>query len=669
MSKELIIMNLGIVVATIIAFIFFTGREKLKQSGQYELQRKRKLHNRFTIYHNNVFLRTRFRRIVQMYASLSCYDQDTVKMQSVQLFERSLATALLMPAVVLVTMKDVTVTILVACIGYIYYNTTIEKEIDKIYVNVMKECSFSIQSMSDQYRGTDNVAMSVLNCDKGKLLAMPLNSIYEILTSVDGEERLYQFQRTYPVRILKTLGNVCYIVHEDGDTKTANGDSSFNQDLTALRQECDAEIRRLEKTRIAFKSLAVLSLVGIIIMPIEYLWLTQQIPGTILLIKGMYGMVVQAILILATIIAYYVISVINRPSVVNQIDKVQWIDNLGKRKQVKDFIKNVIPKKYKTRVKLNLLVKDSISSKDMYYIYTSKCVFSVIAFIATFIVICVFTVTARSNIKTNYGSLGFIPSAETTEREYLGVVRTDDYIMSLDEEEWEELTSREDGDMAIAKLYQGNISGLSEWDALNHADRIKTKYETYQNLTFHWWFFLIAYAAALVAWRIPEISLKLRKKLVEYEATEDILQMQTMMIVLSNTKMDVLRALYWLEKQSTIHSAPLLYAYHEYTSDPEGALDRLAASSANLDFKRLVHKLKSAVYTLSLHDSFADVFLDKQQSLAMREMLQGEALESKKNWAKMIAIVPPAISLIGFFILPILILGIQELTDSLSMYM
>lgn len=666
MNTSLVLMNLAIFGGAVIAFFYFSAKEKLKASGKYELQRKRKIHNRFSFYHNNVLLRNRFRRIVQMYASLSCYDQDTVKQQSVMLFEKSVAVALIMPLLALITMRDVTITILVACIGYIYYNSVIEKQIDKVYSDVMKEASFAIQSMSDAYRGTDNVSLAVLRADKGKLLQMPLNSIYEILTATDAEERLYEFQKTYPVRILKTLGNICYIVNEDGDSKTDEGDSSFTRDLTALRSECDAEIRRLEKTRIAFKSLAALSLVGIIIMPIEYLYLSTKIPGTVLLIKGMYGMIVQAIEILATIVAYYIISVIDRPSVVNQVDKMQLIDDLSKRKKVKDFIQTVIPKKYKTRVKLNLLVKDSLSSKDMEYIYTSKVLFSAIAFVVVFIIVNIFTITARSNIKNNYGSLGFIPSAEMTEREYEGVVRADDYILSLSEEEFAKL--QENDNYGLVGTYKGNISGLSDWEAMNHADRIITKYETYHNLTFHWWFILIAYAGAVAAWRIPELSLMLRKKLVAYEATEDILQMQTMMIVLSNTKMDVLHALYWLERQATIHAAPLRYAYHEFTSDPEGALDRLAASSGNLDFKRLVYKLKSAVYTLSIHDSFADVFLDKQQSLSMRETLQEETLESKKNWAKMIAVIPAAISLVGFFILPILILGIQELTDSLASF-
>ena len=123
MDTSLILMNLAIFGGAIIAFFYFSAKERLKASGKYELQQKRKIHNRFSIYHNNVLLRNRFRRIVQMYASLSCYDQDTVKKQSVQLFEKSVAVAVLMPIIALITMRDVTIAILVACIGYIYYNS------------------------------------------------------------------------------------------------------------------------------------------------------------------------------------------------------------------------------------------------------------------------------------------------------------------------------------------------------------------------------------------------------------------------------------------------------------------------------------------------------------------------------------------------------------------
>ena len=64
MSKQMIYMNLFIVLATVVAFIYFVGKAKIKENKAAALKQKRKLHNRFSFYYNNVIIRGPFRRIV-----------------------------------------------------------------------------------------------------------------------------------------------------------------------------------------------------------------------------------------------------------------------------------------------------------------------------------------------------------------------------------------------------------------------------------------------------------------------------------------------------------------------------------------------------------------------------------------------------------------------------
>ena len=139
-------MNLGIVIATIIAFLYFTAKAKAKEDKEFALKQKRKLHNRFSWYYNNLILRGPFRRIVEMYASLSCYDSDTVKEESVKLFEKNVSIVILLPIVSFIVMKDALIAILMAFMGYVYYESVVEKENDKIYVKLMEECSMTISS-------------------------------------------------------------------------------------------------------------------------------------------------------------------------------------------------------------------------------------------------------------------------------------------------------------------------------------------------------------------------------------------------------------------------------------------------------------------------------------------------------------------------------------------
>lgn len=660
MSKEMIYMNLGLVVATIIAFFFFTARAKAKANKDYALKQKKKLHNRFAIYYNNLIIRSPFRRIVEMYASLSCYDSDTVKEHSVQLFERNVMIMIIMPIVAFVVMKDALITILMGFMGYVYYQSVVEKENDKIYVKLMEECSMTISSVREKYLETDNIPLAVLYADKSSYLEVPMNNIYRILTDTNGAERLEQFQHSYPIPIIKTFANTCYIVNENGAVKHENGGDSFSEDMTILRQECDSEIRRLTKQKIAFNSLQMLSLAGLVIMPAFEWYLLTQIPGTASLLKGFYGLCVHVGVLLLTMYSYHYISTSCRPSVVNQIDKVRFIDELGKKKWMRDFVSSIMPKKYKTQVKIQTMLNDSLSAKDLRYIYTAKPVFAVAGFIGAFIILLFGTISIRDSFYNNYNSLSFIPQTISA-TQYNQIVRMDNDFLALEQEEYEGYD-----DEGLQKYVKSRITGITDSDASEQVKRLRTKYETYHSAVYKWWWWVVCYGVAVVCWFVPEISLGQRKKLVQYEATNDVSQLQTMMIVLSETKMDVYKAICWLEKQASVHKAAIRLCHYSYIADPMKALEVLERKSPINDFKRLLRKLKASVYTLSLKDAFSDMALDKSQSLTLTEMLRGEELEQRKNSAKLIAVAPAALALVGCFIGPVLILGISEMMDTLS---
>lgn len=660
MSKQMIYMNLFIVLATVVAFIYFVGKAKIKENKAAALKQKRKLHNRFSFYYNNVIIRGPFRRIVEMYASLSCYDSDTVKEESVKLFEKNVAIVILLPVVALIVMKDALIAILMAFMGYVYYESTVEKENDKIYVKLMEDCSMTISSVREKYLETDNIPLAILYAEKSKYLEAPMHNIYRILTDTDGAERLEKFQHSYPVAIIKTFANTCYIVNENGAVKHENGADSFSEDMTTLRQECDSEIRRLTKQKIAFNSLQMLSLAGLVIMPAFEWYLLTQIPGTASLLKGFYGLVIHVAVMLTTMFSYHYISTSCRPSVVNQIDKTTWIDQLSKNKKVRDFVEKISPKKYKTTVKLKSLLDDSLSAKDVRYIYTSKPIYSMAGFVAAFVVLLFGTITVRDNFYNNYNSLSFIPQT-VTETQHNQIVRMDNDFMELKQDEYEAYD-----DETLQSYIKGRITGISDSDASEQVKRLRKKYEGYHSAHYYWWWWLVCYAVAVLCWFVPEITLKVRKKMVAYEATNDVSQLQTMMIVLSETKMDVYKALCWLEKQAAVHKAAIRKCHYSYIADPIAALEKLEKSSPVNDFKRLLRKLKSSVYTLSLHDAFSDMALDKAQTLTITEMLRGEELEQRKNSAKLIAVAPAALALIGCFIGPVLILGVSEMVDTLN---
>lgn len=663
MSNFQLYMNLGLVAITAIVFFVMVTKTKMKEDSQFAAKKMRKTARRYHVYYDNPLTRKSFRHIANMLGSLQYYDELGTKVEAVKQFERALIIAFVMPVAGMILMQDTFLAMVLIVFSMIYFNSTIYVKYDKMYVQLMEECSLTIASMREKFMEYDNIPSAVLYAEHSMVLDAPLKTIYKMLTAVNAEEVKDSFGATYPVPIVKTLGNLCYILNDEGVEKRPDGSDSFTESLTILRQECDAEVRRLTKQRIAFNSLKMLTLVGLGVTPIAELYLLKMIPGTASLLKGYYGFFLHVGVVLVTIYAFNYVSNACRPSVVATSDRMEFIDELRMTiPKLREFSRKLRPKDVKTQVKYKDLFDGSLSSQDLDYIYTAKIVFAVVCSILTLIALIFGTITVRGNFKHNYNSLSFIPSS-LKESQQIQLRYVDDELIVLPREEFQVY---EDDKEELKAFIKGRVSGIADSEASTQADRIITKYNVYHNATYHWWWWLVMYAGGIVGWFIPNFLLNSRKNMVKYEASVDVSQLQTVMIVLSETKMEVYRVLVWLQEQATVHNAILRLCRCRFIMNPENALDQMEEGSPENDFKRMIRQMKSAVYNLSLRDAFSGLKLDKQQSMAISEMLRTEEIEQRKNSAKLIAIAPAGIALIGSFVGPVLILGITQMTDTLA---
>lgn len=663
MSNFQLYMNLGLVAITAIIFFVMVTKTKMKEDSQFAAKKMRKTARRYHVYYDNPLTRKSFRHIANMLGSLQYYDELGTKVETVKQFERALIIAFIMPVAGMILMQDTFLAMVLIVFSMIYFNSTIYVKYDKMYVQLMEECSLTIASMREKFMEYDNIPSAVLYAEHSMVLDAPLKTIYKMLTAVNAEEVKDSFGATYPVPIVKTLGNLCYILNDEGVEKRPDGSDSFTESLTILRQECDAEVRRLTKQRIAFNSLKMLTLVGLGVTPISELYLLKMIPGTASLLKGYYGFFLHVGVVLVTIYAFNYVSNACRPSVVATSDRMEFIDELRMTMpKLREFSRKLRPKDVKTQVKYKDLFDGSLSSQDLDYIYTAKIVFAVVCSTLTLVALIFGTITVRGNFKHNYNSLSFIPSS-LKESQQIQLRYVDDELIVLPREEFQVY---EDDKEELKAFIKGRVSGIADSEASTQADRIITKYNVYHNATYHWWWWLVMYAGGIVGWFIPNFLLNSRKNMVKYEASVDVSQLQTVMIVLSETKMEVYRVLVWLQEQATVHNAILRLCRCRFIMNPENALDQMEEGSPENDFKRMIRQMKSAVYNLSLRDAFSGLKLDKQQSMAISEMLRTEEIEQRKNSAKLIAIAPAGIALIGSFVGPVLILGITQMTDTLA---
>lgn len=640
--------------------ILMNERKKNTKSNAKALQQKlAKQIKRFNYLYDNFLTRTSFRRLVEQISGLSVYNYDEVRILSVKYYTRTMFAAVLLVAATAVIIQDVMATLLSCTLSVVLYNTLINNSLDKTHEEVLKQLSLAIGSVEEHYVRLGTIPDAINEAKRGPLLNHTFEEIYLILTDNDGETRLEEFYNLVPFQMLQTFAGVCHLLNDVGDEATDTGSSAFRESVELLKMECDMDIRKADYQRKKFEGLQWFPLIPLLLLGMIKWFFTSFIPGTSVLYNGMFGYVVQSLVIVLSTIGFYYIANTNTPSVVRQDDRSDLILRLLGRKWFRGFVSTLVPHKVKITSRLTRLIDNSLSSKNIEYLYGAKLVASIAAFLATLLLLAVFTFTTREFVYNSIQSQSLLGTTPLTLTEEQRMIELDKRVLSRP-------TPPRDRDLEME--IQSLFSDMTPMDQTDHVDRIIQKYENYKNARFYWWFILIAYFVAYIGWNTPEINLMFRKSLVKAEASEDVLQLQTMLYVLMFTNLNTWDTLYWLGKQSKIHHDVLVYAFHEYTSDPDLALERLKDTSSVPEFERMCDQLESTISDISLREAFASLLNDRAHMMSMREVAQKYTVDKKRNKSTKYAWAPALLTGVGYFLAPIGILGVKQFIDTFSQF-
>lgn len=640
--------------------ILMNERKKNTKSNAKALQQKlAKQIKRFNYLYDNFLTRTSFRRLVEQISGLSVYNYDEVRILSVKYYTRTMFAAVLLVAATAVIIQDVMATLLSCTLSVVLYNTLINNSLDKTHEEVLKQLSLSLGSVEEHYVRLGTIPDAINEAKRGPLLNHTFEEIYLILTDNDGETRLEEFYNLVPFQMLQTFAGVCHLLNDVGDEATDTGSSAFRESVELLKMECDMDIRKADYQRKKFEGLQWFPLIPLLLLGMIKWFFTSFIPGTSVLYNGMFGYVVQSLVIVLSTIGFYYIANTNTPSVVRQDDRSDLILRLLGHKWFRGFVRTLVPHKVKITNRLTRLIDNSLSSKNIEYLYGAKLVASIAAFLATLLLLAVFTFTTREFVYNSIQSQSLLGTTPLTLTEEQRMIELDKRVLSRP-------TPPRDRDLEME--IQSLFSDMTPMDQADHVDRIIQKYENYKNARFYWWFILIAYFVAYIGWNTPEINLMFRKSLVKAEASEDVLQLQTMLYVLMFTNLNTWDTLYWLGKQSKIHHDVLVYAFHEYTSDPDLALERLKDTSSVPEFERMCDQLESTISDISLREAFASLLNDRAHMMSMREVAQKYTVDKKRNKSTKYAWAPALLTGVGYFLAPIGILGVKQFIDTFSQF-
>ena len=655
-------MNIKVVlIAGVLVFViafFFTYSATVYLNKKKKLSEKQKFqayNKRFRFYYDFALTRQTFRKIYAQVASLAVYNFMEARLQTVKFYEKSLISACAIFVIGFVGLGDIISGIVLMLFAFVMINTTVSKRIDNVNFEMLKATSTLILSIRECYTRLRNVPDALSEAKCPPILQRQLDNIYLICTATDAKDRLNRFYEECPNRIIKTLATTCYIRSDAGEDESGN--SPFKQALGLVKDEVDQEVRRLINQRLMFNSLDKLPFIPLFLYPPIKMFYTGMISATAAVFESSTGYIIKLVVILACFVSYYVLSTMNNASVARTDDRFLFIVNMMYNTKVHRFAKTLIPKSFKKRMQLQKKIDGCLSQKTPAYVYLEKLVMATLFMLISIVFSVIILLSARSAVYNSLASPVMSVELTYTAEQEQKTLELDWEVLAMDEcPSLEELQER----------FEDIFLRATAMDIQTQAERLTAKYNTYHNTVYKWWYGLIYIGCFGLGWVVPDLLLELRSKLVKSEAELDILQLQTIIAILMDTNFDTMNVIYWLAKSSDIHKDILTYCYHEYTRDALFALKHLQSKSAIPEFEAMCDKLITTIHQVTLKEAFEDLVAERDNTMKVREVVQLEALKSKRNIAGPIATMPMIVWMGAVFLLPIGIVAVRSAVNMLG---
>ena len=691
MSTVIIVILIVAVLAVAIYSIVLGSKPKKEQAAAKKTMYKKA----YTFLSRFFISESSIRKIYSKLANLSVYRREEMYELTVKYFALSWGVSAGL-AIFGIVMFDNIISILFCCTFAVVLNATlVDKQLDKQYFAVLKAISKALGSLRQEYMKTNSVVEAINDAQIDDILKRPFDEIYSILTSTDAELKLTEFYSSTPFRPLQTLVGICFNINNQGDTRDEKGGSNFVSALTTLSQDVNAEITKITTQKQKFGIIEYLTIVPIFCMNFVESYFTGIMPGTALIYGGVLGYICKSVTILLCMICYKIISTINSTVPVKEDDRVIWAVNAYANPIIKRFIDNLKCKNrkavlYKQKLKL------ALSRQSIEEMYVQKVLYFVVCFAIAIVTCIIVTNMGGQYIRNSTQQLSLVATNEMDTYTHESILQLDEkYIAQRDSLQPEKNLKTEIGEIilkikqmvglapkksvtekdekypdlsddSIISMVKGYMPGLSDLQVLDQVSRLREKYESIKGATFKWWMIWVSFLIAIIGWNVPDIMIKLRKILVQTDAEDDFLQLQTLVSIFMTTDMDTLDILYELSQHSRIHKDMLTYCYHAYPSNPEKELVRLQSKTPLVEFKRFIGKLELTISDLSMQEAFSDLIIEREQIMRIREITIMSTIDRKRGLCGPISLVPLGAMVISELLIPLGYLGYKEFMSALS---
>lgn len=495
-----------------------------------------------------------------------------------------------------------------------------------------------------------------------KEIVPQLRRIKEAMTSDNPEVELEKYYDTAPNRFLKLFAGVSYLTLDLGDKKV-DGASVYLKNLNNILSDIYLEILKRDKINYMFRSLTIIAVVPLVAIKPLQSWAESNFPALMNFYDSSIGFFIQSLIIVSIFVCYLLLRIIKEDSEEIKFDRVasvKWQEKAYKLPVVKMFVDAFKPRENTRKYrKTSALIKNTNAYLTIEWLYINKMTAAVVAFILSLVL---FLNMQRIDIKSVYTSISdeFLSFGKlTAEQEQAAQALNESDKTYIDKYKNKKVTKEE-----LALELADPVTGVSDSSSV---DRIYDKIQTVKGSYIKFWQVLSAVIIAFIAYLMPTIILIIRNKLREMEKENEIMQFQSIILMLMYIdRIDVQTILEWLERFSYAFKEPIATALNNYEAGAEAALEDLKEAVPYKDFQRIVEELQSAVERIPVRDAFDELETERSFFYERRKEANERLIKKKTTIGKVLGFTPMIILIGGYLVAPLMIVSIMQMVSYFS---
>lgn len=482
-------------------------------------------------------------------------------------------------------------------------------------------------------------------------MSLHANRMYEVLTSTDLEGEMDMYYESVPDKFFKTFLALCYLVMKFGD-RQADNQSVFLLNLNYLKQEINFEVLKMNRLNYIFKSLTLIVLVPIFFIQPLKTWAVSNISEMKVYYDGVYGFVVEVIILLLVIICFALVQAMRHKKEI--MSKPYTLETLIMAiPGVKKLIDTMSVHNYTKTVRLSKVIKYSEVGMNLHIFYSRKIVLLILTLVVSNLLFINIHNIRKDNIIENrqwkhedvYSNRVELPQVTSF---YL------DWMYGYNEKDIKEL----DGDIGL------NFPMSSESFQKYLSMSISIDIQNFRGESYNWMELLFSIILCLLFYKLPDCLLIYKSKLMEMEKEDEVMQFHTIILMLMHIEqMTVEDILLWLEQFSILFKGSLGKCLNDIEHGDMEALEQLKVDEPYIPFMRIVDNLILASSKIAIVDAFDELRIERNYYLDKRKQDNNKVLNQKELMGKLIAFVPLVATIFLYLLIPIILFSYEQFID------